>query len=365
MGKSLFGRLNPFGDSKQPTPAAGTPAAAQPRRGLVRAMPRPNDGEVVDQPEAAMRQIVRMQLLAAVAPPKPSAAMRGQLMSNLKQLQEIPALKSLARGFSRVVSRPDVPIEQVVTSVAKDPALSIRILKMANSVEVSSEQRIDRLDVAVQMLGLERVRKTSDALFFLGAGSHVTAGLDWHHLWIHSLGTAAIAERLDRKFRQGDGSVVYIGGLLHDVGKIVLSTLAPEEYKAILVESWTQNKSLEELERQGLGVDHSEAGVAFAEQNQVASSIIDVIKFHSDPAKAQDHRYEVAVVSLANYLAKAYGFGFSGSLIQEGSQAFEDMPAWDMIAESTGSRPYFVDIEEDMQVFTRKLRAELSVLREE
>lgn len=379
MAKSFFGRISSMLGDKSPAAPASTPETAAPEaastptpapapapasRPVVKVVPRPSKEEVVDDPERALRQIVKMQFLAAVAPPKPATAMRTQILGDLKTLNEIPSLKSLAKGFSRVASRPDAPVDEIVASISKEPALAVRVLRMANSVEVSSEQRIDHLDVAVQMLGVERVRKAADALFFLNAGSNTSSSLDWRHLWIHALGTAAIAERLEQRVRGRDGSIVYISGLLHDVGKIVLSTLAPDEYKAILIESWKDHQPLEQLERYQLGVDHAEAGVAFARQNQQANSIIDVIKHHGDPLSAETHRFEVGVVSIANYLAKAYGFGFSGSLIQEGGVTFDELPGWDLIAEETGSRPYFVDIEEDMQAFTKKLRVDLSILRE-
>jgi putative nucleotidyltransferase with HDIG domain len=363
MAKSFFGRLNTL-FSETPSPAAPVVAAPVVKRAVVRFVPRPEAGEKVDQPEMALRQIVRMQLLGAISPPKPAAAMRTQILANLQELHQIPALESLAQGFSRVMSRPDVSVEEIVASVSKDPALSVRILRMANSVDVSSEQRIDRLDVAVQMLGVTRVRKAADALFFLNNGSTTSAGLDWRHLWVHSLGTAAIAERLEKRVRGQDGSTVYVAGLLHDVGKIVLSTLAPEEYKAILVASWKENSRLEELERAQLGVDHAEAGVSFAHQNHMADSLVQVISHHAAPQVASTHRFEVAIVSLANHLAKAYGFGFSGSMLQDSGQEFEDLPAWKMIAEETGAQPAFAELEEDMQVFTKKLRNELGALRE-
>ncbi|MDB6094773.1 MAG: histidine kinase [Verrucomicrobia bacterium] len=364
MAKSFFGRL--FSDNHATVVDASAPHNVTVlKRVPNRAVPRPAATDTkIDEPEAALRQILKMHLLAAVAPQQPVALIRARILNNLKELHQIPALSMLAQGFSRTMSRPDVTVEEVVASVAKDQALSVRILRMANSVEVSSEQRIDNLGVAVQMLGVERVRKAADAVFILNNASSTSSGLDWRHLWVHALGTAAIAEKLEKLVRNQDGSVVYLTGLLHDVGKIVLSTLVPDDYKAVLVESWKENNLLENVERLRLGVDHSEAGVAFGEQNKLGDSIIQVIKHHADPQLAVNHRFEVAVVSIANYLAKAYGFGFSGSLIQEGGTSFEELPGWDIIAEETGTRPYFVDIEEPMQAFAQKLRGELAALRE-
>ncbi len=317
-----------------------------------------------DQPEISLKQMLRMNSLPS-EPLRPAPpAVRERTLAALKKLDEIPALKSLAAGFSRTMTRPDVTVEEVVASIAKDQSLSVRILRMANSTEVSSEQRIDSLDVAVQMLGVERVRKAADAVFILSNANNVGDGLDWKHLWVHALGTAAIAEKLEKITRGEEGSTVYVAGLLHDVGKIVLSTIAPDEYKGILVAAWNEQGRLETLEVARLGVDHGEAGVAFARQNNMGDTVVQAIAYHAQPEKAESHQYEVAVVSVANYLAKAYGLGFSGSRLDASDGEFADLPAWKVIAEKTGMRPDVPEIEKQMDTFVKRLRSELAALRE-
>lgn len=346
------------------TPKAAAPAAAAAKPATLRVRPKPASDEKVDEPELALKQILKAHVIAAVSAQPTLASTRARTLSGLQQLDQIPALKSLAAGFSRTMSRPNVTVDEVVASISKDQALSVRILRMANSVDVSSEQRIDRLDVAVQMLGIERVRKAADAVFILNTAGNPNEALDWRHLWIHALGTAAIAEKLENLVRGEDSSTVYVAGLLHDVGKIVLSTLAPEDYKAILLDAWNESGRLEALEFARLGVDHGEAGVAFARQNKMGETIVQVIQHHGQPKRAETHRFEVALVSVANYLAKAYGLGFSGSRLGDADGEFDELAAWDVIAEETGRRPDIAELEQQMQVFVRRLRSDLAALRE-
>jgi putative nucleotidyltransferase with HDIG domain len=372
MANSFFSWLGRLfgGGSKTPAPSTPAPAStsvAAPPPAKVEApkeKTKPKADEKSDHPEVALKQMLQVQILPS-GPLKPaSPEVRERTLAGLKKLDEIPALKSLAAGFSRTMTRPDVSVEEVVASISKDQSLAARILRMANSTEVSSEQRIDSLDVAVQMLGVERVRKAADAVFILSTANNVGDGLDWKHLWVHALGTAAIAEKLEKIVRGKDASTVYVAGLLHDVGKIVLSTLSPEDYKIILVAAWNEKDRLETLELSRLGVDHGEAGVAFARQNKMGEIVVQSIAHHAHPEKAESHRFEVAVVSIANYLAKAYGLGFSGSRLDDSDGEFEDLPAWTVIAEETGMKPDVTGIEEQMQVFVKKLRSELAALRE-
>ena len=295
-----------------------------------------------------------------VADPK----VRERTLAALADLRQIPALQSLAQGFLRALSRPDAEVEDVVTAIAKDSALCVRVLRMANSVLVSPERRIEDLDTAVQMLGVKRVRQAAQALFTLRDANRVAEGFDWRHLWIHALGTASIAEELERQLRSADDSQLHLAALLHDVGKVVLSTIAPDVYRDILVLTWNENGRLEDLERERLGVDHREAGVRFAQHNGMPEIVVQSIAHHERPENALEHRFEVALVSLANYLSKAHGVGFSGSRLDESDGEFADLSAWKVIEQECGGLPNVEAIEAEMRPFIASLRVELRELRE-
>lgn len=297
---------------------------------------------------------------ARMADPK----VRERTLASLRDLQQIPALQSLAQGFLQAMSRPEVAVDEVVKAISKDSALCVRVLRMANSVLVSPERRIEDLDTAVQMLGVARVRKAAQALFTLRDANRVAEGFDWRHLWIHALGTAAIAEELEQQLRSAGDSQLHLAALLHDVGKIVLSTIAPDDYRDVLVTAWNENGRLEDLERERLGVDHREAGVLFAKHNGLPDVVVEAIAHHDHPETAERHRLEVALVAVANYVSKAHGLGFSGARLDESDGEFEDLPAWDVIAEECGARPNPAAVEAELEDFVTGLRLELRELRE-
>jgi HD-like signal output (HDOD) protein len=365
----------PKASGAPPAESASTPpavaAAAEPNQDQGKkpdAKPRPSQRPETDEhavkPEVAIRQMLKVKSLEEAAKAQSPEDVRAQTLDDLKALKELPALKSLAQGFARIVSRPDVDINEVVDSISKDQGLSVRILRMANSAEVSSEQRIDSLDVAVQMLGVNRVRQAADAVSILSLPSSAGESLDWKHLWIHALGTAAISERLEGLIRGERASAVYVAGLLHDAGKIVLSTLQPEAYRGVLLDAWNELEPLERLEVARFGVDHAEAGVNFARQNAMGEIIVQAIAHHGRPEQAEAHRLEVALVSLGNFLAKAYGVGFSGSRLSERDGEFADHPAWAIIEQEIGRRPDIDQISDQMKVFIKRLRTQLAALRE-
>jgi putative nucleotidyltransferase with HDIG domain len=344
-----------------------TPAKSEPPQ----AEPRPDAGATPAAPERHDTEQTLIQVLGVESLPlavrreaTADPQVRERTLAALMALRQIPALQSLAQGFLRAMNQPEVSVPELVASIEKDSALCVRVLRMANSVLVSPERPIEDLDNAVQMLGVTRVRNAAQALFTLRGASGVAEGFDWHHLWIHALGTAAIAEELEQQLRSVDNSQVHLAGLLHDVGKIVLSTIAPDAYREVLIVAWNENGRLEDLERERLGVDHREAGVLFAQHNALPPVVVETIAHHNRPEEAKSFRFEVALVAIANYLCKAHGLGFSGARLDEADGDFAELSAWDIIEETCGFRPDAEAVEAEMGVYLANLRSDLKALRE-
>jgi HD-like signal output (HDOD) protein len=289
---------------------------------------------------------------------------RDAALAALGKLKQIPALQSLVQGVMQIMGRDGVDVDEIVEALEKDSALCVRLLAMANSVAISPEQRIEDLQTAVQMLGISKVRRAAQAVFTLRGAQRMVDGIDWRHLWIHALATAAVSEELDRRISPQPSSQIYMAGLLHDLGKIVLSTIASDAYRDVIVASWNGEGRLEELEHARLGVNHREAGVVFAQGNRLSDVVVQVISHHGDPAAAETHRVEVAIVSIANFMCKARGLGFSGSRLDAFDGELENLPAWRVITEVIGREINVPALELDMAGFFVSLKADLRSLRE-
>lgn len=290
--------------------------------------------------------------------------LRQRTMDELENLRQIPALQLFANKLQSALGKVEVNLADVVAAVGKDSALCVRVLRMANSAAVGSGQRIEELNTAIQMLGITRVRNTARALFTLREGNRISDGFDWRHLWLHAIATAELAERLDERLGGKSKDVLHVAALLHDVGKIVLSTVAPEIYRMILVTTWQERGRLEELELKHLGVEHREAGVMFARQCGLSEMVVQAIAHHDLPHRAEQHRYEVALISVANYVSKLYGLGFSGDRLEDGGADFVTLPAW-RVLESELGRPIDIEgLEIELGEVASGLRATLREMRE-
>lgn len=87
-------------------------------------------------------------------------------------------------------------------------------------------------------------------------------------------------------------------------------------------------------------------------------------RHHDQPDAAVSHRFEVALVSIANYVSKAHGLGFSGARLDASDGEFADLPAWNVVTEECGARPDVDHIEAELRRFIPGLRAEMRELRD-
>jgi putative nucleotidyltransferase with HDIG domain len=348
----------PFEPAQAPAPAPLTLAEAT--TGTLAPF-RPSDDERSFLETVRLRPDRPMRRLSVTADP----GVRLATLDALEGLKQIPALQSLVQGVTRIMTRDGVSVDEIVEALQKDSALCVRVLGMANSVYVSSERRVEDLQTAVQLLGIARIRRLAQAVFMLRDSQRMVEGLDWRHLWIHALATAAIAEELERRLSPNSSSQIYMAALLHDVGKIVLSTAAGDIYRDIIVASWNGEGRLEDLEREVLGVGHREAGVIFASHNKLSEAVVEAIAHHDEPSKAGAHRIEVALVSIANFISKSRGLGFSGSRLDGSDGELEDLPAWGVLEGELGWRPNALQLDQEMTDFYTALRNDLLGLKEQ
>lgn len=352
------------------TPPAAAPAPQAPVPAFVM---RPVEEivsfeEYVSQPARKLSPAHESAAVIALESPRQArvaqdSPVRAATLAALRDLQQLPALQSLAQSFVAATAKGDGSVNEVVEAVQKDPSLCIRVLRMANSADVRPERPIEDVFTAVQMLGLRRVATMRHALFTLRDAQVLVDGLDWRHLWLHSLSTASLAEELERQLGLTPSPQLYLAALMHDVGKIVLSTVVPDGYRAVITQVWTAGGRLEDIELNVLGMTHREAGRIFAAQAGLSAEVLAVIAHHDAPAEAAEFRRSAAIVQIANYLAKLHGLGFAGSRLDETDGEIGDLPAWDILAEELGHRPEWAALAETMQAEVHLLKSSLQGLR--
>ncbi|MBU1169462.1 MAG: HDOD domain-containing protein [Proteobacteria bacterium] len=152
----------------------------------------------------------------------------------LKEHFELPPLPQCAVQIQDVILKPDVSIERICKILLKEPILIARILKIVNSAYYGFRREVDDIKFAVAYLGIHEIYNMVLSISVVKAlGVMETAELD--RFWNHSVLTAICAKHLGRRFEPLlSPERIWLGAILHDIGKLVYFKFFPDHYKHIL-----------------------------------------------------------------------------------------------------------------------------------
>ncbi|MBW2108854.1 MAG: HDOD domain-containing protein, partial [Deltaproteobacteria bacterium] len=203
------------------------------------------------------------------------------------------------------------PVSEIEAVIQYDQAIAAKVLTLSRSAYYARRYTIGSLKDAIVALGdqqLTRVVMTACAARYFEteiSGYEIREG----QLWKHSVATALLAETAARRLGEKKVLTVYTAGLLHDIGKAVLSFYVKTYLDAILVQMSRKGLDLLEAERDTLGMDHQQLGQLLAKRWRFPPEVIAGIGCHHCPSKAKAHHDVAAAVYVANRTAVAMGYG--------------------------------------------------------
>lgn len=239
------------------------------------------------------------------------------------KIRELPLLPDILLNLNRVLHSKSVTIDAVNTIIERDPAITAKILKLANSSYYGLSYMVDTLKKAITVLGFNTIRNLAVTVSVSGIfarSSHQS--IDVKELWHHSIGCAIASKSLLSKKDPLIQEKSFMCGILHDIGKIIIFLNLPEDTKKIL-EKIKQNRLLTqcEAERELLGFDHSVLGSFISEKWHFPKELACGISLHHNPEQfasftdKMENREEAELliysVYTGNQIAKAMALGTS------------------------------------------------------
>lgn len=242
-------------------------------------------------------------------------AARSILKDEIKHLRIVP---SVALKLLNLTNDDHASIENLSRIIETEPTLTAKILNQINSAAYALPNKITSTHRAVNMLGFSAVRQLAINLLFYNKliQQNPKQTFDLLFFWQHCLYVASLSKRIAITLNHPDPDLVYTGGLLHDIGKIVLETYGRVTYSNFIDAAGKAGHSTIEEERRFFGMTHTEVGHVFCLEWQLPASITAIVaRHHNQPAKNSPYaKYhpEIAIVSFANYIAWIQGIGSSG-----------------------------------------------------
>lgn len=247
--------------------------------------------------------------------------------------------QELVSGVVRLVSLPEVCIrvnemmdDPVVNAtdigkvISQDASLTARLLKIVNSAFYGFQARIDTVSRAVTVIGLRELRGLVLAASAVESFSKLPNDvLNLVNFWRHSVYCGVVAQLLAQKCNVLHSERLFIAGLLHDIGKLVITNKMVKESREV-IQRVEQKKFFDfDAEQAILGFDHAEVGGELLKEWNMPESLCNSVQYHHRPRAAMDPSIEICIVHIANILTirAEHGVSENGDIQPIDDVAFE------------------------------------------
>lgn len=237
-----------------------------------------------------------------------NGAMREKLEDGLRD--NLGSLSIVVTDVLTLLGQDNVDLPSLELRIAKDQALTARILRIANSPFYGLSRQIASLKEATVVLGVHTIRNvvTTAGVMSLFSGEGAS-GFDRFAFWQHAIGTGVAAKVVGSRCGM-DGETAFTAGLLHDVGKLVVDTVMPDEFHSALRLARERGCLLLDAEREVMGFDHAFAGRLAAERWRLPEVVTRAVGDHHTPATSANGL--AGVVHLGDILCRCLDIGDGG-----------------------------------------------------
>jgi putative nucleotidyltransferase with HDIG domain len=214
------------------------------------------------------------------------------------EIDELPAFPDNIVFLQKLISDPGSEISDIARQISMDPSLTADLLKVVNSAQFMLPKRVDNIVEAVKLVGM---RGLKTLLYSYGTQKILDRGQKW--LWDHSYKTAFYAYNIAKSFKKKRDILddAYVGGILHDMGKIIFSDVHPELLQKITNFCSSRNIPKDFIEDLSAGLNHAEIGGLIAEKWNFPQSLVESIKYHHEPSQCDPENADIVyTVYLAN-----------------------------------------------------------------
>ena len=231
------------------------------------------------------------------------------ILKKLDSIDDLPTLPFIAMEVNKMLCDYDTSINKLTQTIEMDQAMVPRILKLVNSAFFGFKSKISNVSHAVVLLGFNMVRNAVVSISIIDAFSgdkKALEGFDITKFWSHSVAVAVISRYLAEKIRFQFPDDYFTGGLLHDIGKIILFQHFQDFFKKVWISSKENNLSFYDAEKKEIPITHVSIGEYLAKKWQLPESLVDVIRYHHVLSKDANDFNLLIIVHVADIIANSF-----------------------------------------------------------
>lgn len=227
--------------------------------------------------------------------------MNPEVLERVLNCRQLPSLPAVAMRVVELTSDQTVSMKALAETIQNDQALSAKILRTVNSSLFGLRKKCSSINQAITFLGMSAVKTLALGFSLVTAIKEASSQFDLKDHWRRALYTAVAGKNIAAKAGIGFQEECFLGGLLQDVGMIVLLQTLGDEYAAVVAKSRGDHRMVGKLELEHLGLQHPDLGAMLAQRWKLPDELIMPIKYHERPTAAPaQHTQIVRAVGLAN-----------------------------------------------------------------
>jgi len=229
---------------------------------------------------------------------------------------QIPTLPVIVQRVINLACSDDTTVPELGSVISRDQAIANKLLRLANSAYFGFSSKVDSIHRAVSLIGFNEVLGlvVGMGVFSAFKGKGTKEVLDMRGLWLHAIGCATAAREIAKRLFPGESELLFLNGLLHDMGKIFLAVYFPDEYGAVLRSSQEAQIPLFKQEKKMMGLNHADIAGLLMTHWKFPDNLIMPCRFHhrSDSCP-RDYHQAALIVELADSLCNKAEIGTSGN----------------------------------------------------
>ncbi len=222
---------------------------------------------------------------------------------------ELASLPDVYTQIVEVMNSPRSSAEHLAEMVSKDSSLTSRLLRLVNSVYYALPSRVDSISRAVTLIGTNELTSMALGITLVNAFKDIPEGyVSMEGFWRHSIACGIFARLLAANKVGISDEQMFVGGLLHDIGRMIMLKQLPQGYSEVVRQARLQRQTLCNVERQLLTYDHLDVGMLLCREWNFSKALEEMIGCHHYPSRGR-YAHGCNIIHLADIMAKIYFIG--------------------------------------------------------
>ncbi|MEW5692612.1 MAG: HDOD domain-containing protein [Candidatus Hydrogenedentota bacterium] len=262
----------------------------------------------------------------------------------VEHIEKLPTLPIIIQEILKKLEDPEVTPQEINNLVQHDQAFLSKILRLVNSAFYGFSGKISTVTQAIIILGFNTIKSLAlsttvfDRFKMTNTSTEIKEIINLNLFWQHSIGVGVCSRMIAQRMRlEKEQEEVFVSGILHDLGKIIMIEYARKDYEDV-IKAIKENNYLDfEAEESVFGFNHSDVGMWLAKHWKLPLSLEYSIHYHHKPEEAKEFFIFPAIVHISDIIIYSQKIGLKEGRIPPLSEI-----AWKMTGLSKTDIEYIV-----------------------